>query len=119
MPQTEELLWSHLRGGRLQGIRFRRQHPIDPYIVDFCALRLRVIVELDGDSHIGREDVDRIRQEYLESKGYLVLRFWNNDCYESIDGVLESIYQACLTRQQLKGCEVEDKADENPSPGTN
>ena len=95
MTPAEEILWKYLRDRRFEGFKFRRQQPIDHYIADFCCFSARVIVELEGESHVGRENHDAIRQAYLEAQGFRVLRFLNHDIYEDKDTVLEAIWQAC------------------------
>jgi len=71
---------------------FRNQHAIGNYIVDFCALRKKLIIELDGSQHLEQEEYDAERTEFLKSKGYKVLRFWNNDVMNNIDTVLREIF---------------------------
>jgi very-short-patch-repair endonuclease len=82
-----------LRYRRLHGAKFRRQNPIGQYIVDFFCLEARLVIELDGGWH--PEDVKRIederRTEYLQSQGYTVLRFWNNEITEDIRKALQRI----------------------------
>jgi very-short-patch-repair endonuclease len=91
--EAEQLLWSQLRGRRFDGIKFRRQVPIANYIVDFAALDLKFIIEVDGGQHDVRAAEDAERTRILEESGYHVVRFWNNDVLSNIDGVLESIWQ--------------------------
>jgi len=88
---AERKLWFRLRDRRLRGLKFRRQVTIGNYIADFCCESARLIIELDGGQHSARESQDAKRTTALESQGYLVLRFWNNDVLQNIDGVLESI----------------------------
>jgi len=88
---AERRLWFRLRDRRLNGLKFRRQMPIKSYVVDFCCESAHLIVELDGGQHVERRDVDVRRTADLETYGYLVLRFWNNDVMRNIDGVLETI----------------------------
>jgi very-short-patch-repair endonuclease len=88
---AERVLWFRLRDRRLDGWKFRRQMPIDRYIVDFCCPDARLIVELDGGQHDENRQADAARTEVLSVMGYLVLRFWNNDVLANTDGVLESI----------------------------
>ncbi len=73
-------------------IQFRRQHAIGNYVVDFCAPREKLIIELDGSQHLEQEEYDAERTAFLESKGYKVLRFWNNDVEKDIDTVLTVIW---------------------------
>jgi very-short-patch-repair endonuclease len=88
---AERRLWFRLRDRRLSGLKFRRQMPIKSYVVDFCCESARLIVELDGGQHGERQIEDAKRTAELEKFGYLVLRFWNNDVMQNIDGVLEVI----------------------------
>lgn len=91
MTPPEIKLWSQLRAGRLQGIKFVKQAPIAPYVADFAARDLGLVIELDGDSHAGREAYDAARTAFIESKGYRVIRFTNNEVMSNIDGVLHTI----------------------------
>ena len=84
-------MWSYLRGRRFLGLKFKRQAPIDRFVVDFICVDANLIIEIDGGQHAERADADRERTKILESMGYLVLRFWNNDVLQNIDGVLESM----------------------------
>ena len=76
---------------REDGVRFRRQHAIGTYITDFCAPRKKLIIELDGSQHLEQDEYDEVRTKYLESQGYKVIRFWNNDVMNNIEGVISSI----------------------------
>ena len=80
----------------MQGTHFRRQVPIGPYVVDFACMAAHVIIELDGSQHGLGENIqrDEARTRWLEAAGYRVIRFWNNDLVDNINGVLESIYAA-------------------------
>ena len=86
----EQLLWSILRGRRLGGLKFRRQEPIGPYVIDFCCREKKLIVELDGMSHMDRGEDDRRRGEWLTSQGYHVLRVTNTDV-DDLDAVARLI----------------------------
>ncbi len=88
---AERVLWFQPRGRRLAGLKFKRQVPIDRFVVDFCCADARLIVELDGGQHATRSLEDSNRTKVLESFGYLVLRFWNNDVLQNTQGVLEEI----------------------------
>src|SRR5665811_2172482 len=90
---AERALWLRLRDRRLRGLKFRRQMPIDRYVVDFCCEAAHLIVEIDGGQHAERTQQDAERTAVLEAKGYLVLRFWNNDVLRNVDGVVESIVE--------------------------
>jgi very-short-patch-repair endonuclease len=86
---AERKLWYHLRAGRLNGLKFRRQHPIPPYIVDFYCDAKKLVVELDGSQH--NEEVDRERSRFLEAQGLRILRYWDNEVLQHMDAVLEAI----------------------------
>ena len=89
-PFPERLLWSRLRRRRL-GARFLRQQPIAGYVVDFYCPDARLVVELDGRSHLERGPRDLARQQALEALGYTVLRFWNDELLADLDGVVDRI----------------------------
>jgi very-short-patch-repair endonuclease len=86
--EAEARLWSRLRLIDTKGTHFRRQHAIGPYIIDFCAVKPKLIIEVDGSQHLDQEEYDRERTVYLESKGYRVLRFWNHEVMGEIDTVM-------------------------------
>jgi very-short-patch-repair endonuclease len=88
---VEALLWRHLRHNQLEGLSFRRQHPIGRYIVDFVCLEQRLILEIDGGQHDIEREKDEQRTKWLMAEGYKVLRFWNNEVLTNLEGVLESI----------------------------
>jgi len=88
---VEKILWHRLRNRQVNGCKFRRQHQIGNYVVDFVCPEKRLVVELDGGQHAEQVENDATRTGYLALKGYRVLRFWNNDVVENIDGVLETI----------------------------
>jgi very-short-patch-repair endonuclease len=92
MTPPEDKLWSILRGGRLQGIKFVRQMVFGPdYVADFAARHHGLVIELDGDSHAGREDYDAARTAFMESQGFRVIRFSNSDVMTNIEGVARAI----------------------------
>jgi len=88
---AERKLWFRLRDRRLGGLKFRRQMPVGRFVVDFCREAARLIIEVDGGQHGERLEQDADRTRILEAMGYLVLRFWNNDVLQNIDGVAETI----------------------------
>ncbi len=92
---VEWLLWRRLRNSQLEGVKFRRQQPIEEYIVDFVSFDKKIVIELGGQ-HSGNSDYDTQRDTCLRVNGCTVLRFWNNDVIEDIDGVLEGIRKHCL-----------------------
>jgi len=91
---AEIKLWTYLRGNKLNGVNFRRQHAIGNYAPDFCSPKAKLIIELDGGQHVEQEEYDRERTKYLESQGYHVIRFWNNQVMNDIDGVIHAIILA-------------------------
>ena len=93
MTEAEKIMWSKLRDRRLEGVKFKRQKPIAGYIVDFVALDMKLIVEIDGGRHAERVQEDAARSKVLEESGYHVVRFWNHDVLGNIEGVLESLVQ--------------------------
>jgi very-short-patch-repair endonuclease len=95
--EAEQLLWNKLRQQQLEGFKFRRQQPIDNYIVDFVCFEKRIIVEVDGGQHATRSKDDTARDTYLRQQGFQVLRFWNNEVLQNINGVLEVVKERCLS----------------------
>ncbi len=87
---AEARLWSRLRNDGL-GVNFRRQHAIGNYIPDFCSPKAKLVIELDGSQHLGQEKHDAERTLYLESQGYRVIRFWNSQVLNDIEGVIKTI----------------------------
>ena len=90
---AEQLLWEAVRDRRLDGLKFRRQHPIGPFVVDFCCASCRLVVELDGEVHDDPECAaqDKVRAALLEAHGYRLLRFHNKEILFGLPAVLESI----------------------------
>ena len=97
MTDAERQLWFHLRNRACSGWKFRRQHPVGPYVADFACLRAGVVVEVDGGQHAGR-DADDVRTRYLESCGFIVLRFWNDEVLLRTGLVLEAVHAAMEAR---------------------
>ena len=95
---AESALWQELRNRQLCGYRFKRQHPIGNYIVDFVCLERRLVVELDGGQHLDSVEYGVGRTAYLEDRGFCVVRFWNNQVLNEIDGVKEAILLALTPR---------------------
>jgi very-short-patch-repair endonuclease len=89
--EVEKMMWQALR--TLPGQRFRRQHPIGSYIVDFASPGGKLAIEIDGGQHALHETEDAARSEEIARRGYRVLRFWNNDVMHNLSGVLETIRQ--------------------------
>ena len=91
MSEAEAKLWQHLRAGRLNGHKFRRQQPMGNYIVDFMCVTPKLIVEADGGQHTERAAYDHARTTYLNSLGFTVLRFWNHEILQQTNDVLAEI----------------------------
>lgn len=96
---AEQRLWYFLRNRQLGGYKFRRQHPLGHYIVDFICIKARLIVELDGGQHaeVKQRRRDEARTRYFESRGFRVMRFWNHDVLKNTESVLEAILDALDT----------------------
>jgi very-short-patch-repair endonuclease len=94
----ERKLWSKLRNIQLHGLKFRRQVPLGPYVADFLCFDAKLIVEVDGGQHASAIDADEERSAWLAKNGYRVIRFWNNDVLENVDGVLDEIVEASRQR---------------------
>jgi very-short-patch-repair endonuclease len=94
LTPAEIKLKTHLRAHRMADVHFRPQHAIGHYIVDFRAPRRKLIIELDGSQRLEQKEYDAERTEFLISKGYKVLRFWNNDVMNDIEAVLGVIWDA-------------------------
>jgi len=98
---AEQLLWYSLRMKQMEGLKFRRQQPIDKYIVDFVCFEKRIIIEVDGGQHAARSNEDGERDAYLQQYGFKVLRFWNNEVLQNTRGVLAIIRENCLSHPPL------------------
>ena len=98
--EAEQRLWLHLRTTRFEGAKFTRQHPIGNFIPDFACRSLRLAIELDGGQHAD-SPTDANRTRIIEAHGYRVIRFWNSEVFENLDGVLTVIAQEiALARNQ-------------------
>lgn len=104
LTDSEQLMWYLLRNRRLLGIKFRRQHPLPPYTLDFYSVQLQLAIEIDGSQHINNQQ-DMTRDKYLANNDIEVLRFFNNDILKNTESVLTAIYQR-----------IEEKLDTSPSP---
>ena len=91
MTEAEKALWYHLRAKRFLGIRFYRQKIIGRYIVDFVSLEAKVVIELDGSQHLDNVEYDESRTYYLETQGFQVIRFWNQEILTNMRNVLDII----------------------------
>jgi very-short-patch-repair endonuclease len=104
MTDAEQALWRVLRNRQIDGVKFRRQHPFNDYILDFVCLEIKLVIEVDGGQHGQRTEYDNVRTRELETAGFKVLRFWNNEVLQNIEAVKEKIW---MTLQELR---------ENPIP---
>ena len=91
--KEEDVLWQLLRNRQFMGLKFKRQVPIGNYIVDFVCEEKKLVIEIDGGQHSIPDNVkaDKVRTDYINSKGYRVVRFWNNDINQNIEGVYETL----------------------------
>jgi 2-isopropylmalate synthase len=97
---AERITWRLLRDRRLDGVKFRRQVPIGPFVADFASIEHRLVVELDGGQH-GQSSSDVARDRFLAANGWRVVRFWNNDVMNNREGIYESLQQALALTQTL------------------
>ena len=104
MPKAEQRLWQLLRRRQLDGFRFRRQHPVPPYFLDFFCFDQQLAIELDGWQHHSDEArvYDAKRTEFLAMHGIAVLRFTNEDLFDQPDSVIDAIHQALLERRRSR-----------------
>jgi very-short-patch-repair endonuclease len=109
LTDAERKLWSALHNRQLDGAKFRRQQPIGPFIADFLCQEQRLIVEADGGQRAGSA-ADQRRTAFIESKGYRVLRFWNNDILSNLDGVAQVVAAALSIPHPAQA------SPESPSP---
>ena len=91
LTPVERKLWAALRGDQINGVTFRRQHAIGPFIADFCSVKEKLIIELDGSQHLEQAEYDAERTKYLEAQGYTTVRFWNNQVINDLPGVIVTI----------------------------
>ena len=101
MTDAERKLWHILRRRYLQNFRFRKQVPLGPYIVDFLCKEKHLIIELDGGQHADAVEYDNQRTQWLEKRGYRVIRFWNNEVLTNLEGVAEVILMECNSNYPL------------------
>ncbi len=101
--KPESLIWTVLRAKRLAGLKFRRQHPIGPYFADFACVEKRIVIELDGGYHDFQYEKDRQRQRFLETEGWQVLRFGNDDVLADVEAVAISIARQIGVEPVFKG----------------
>ena len=94
--EAEKILWQRLKNKQLEGFKFRRQQIIGRYIVDFVNFERKLVIELDGSQHAVEKEKDWKRDHWLQAQGFEVLRYWNNEVFENIEGVLEVIREKLL-----------------------
>ncbi len=107
MTDAEALMWKMLRSRRIADVKFRRQHPIGRYILDFYCHEKKLCIELDGSQHMEEEAYDEQRDAWLKEQGIKVLRFWNNQVLAETESVMEAIYNELVLATPLTP---------NPSP---
>ena len=90
---AERKIWSILRGRQMLGLRFLRQYGVENYILDFYCPLIRLAIELDGGQHAENNEADELRTAFLNEQDIVVLRFWNDDIFKNIDGVLQTIFE--------------------------
>jgi very-short-patch-repair endonuclease len=103
LTPAEAKLWAYLRRLRKDGVHFRKQHAIGPYIADFCTPSRKLTIEVDGSHHLEQEDYDSERTVFLEAKGYSLLRFWNSDVMNKIQDVMGVILEELERQGQRNG----------------
>jgi len=96
MTDAEQRLWMRLRREQIPGFRFRRQVPIPPYVADFACLKAHLVIEVDGSQHAQALEQDLPRTKWLESRGFRVLRFWDNEVLLETEAVMESTYASLM-----------------------
>ena len=96
--EAERKLWPHLSARKLRGVRFNRQFPVGQFICDFVSREKRLVIEIDGGHHAMNAVYDARRTRFLNAQGYIVLRFWNNEVLDNLDGVLTKIEEALDNR---------------------
>jgi very-short-patch-repair endonuclease len=94
---AEKALWQRLSRRQTGGFKFRRQQPIGKYVVDFVTFDKKLVIELDGGQHKIQKDEDKKRDKWFEEQGFRVLRFWNNDLFENLEGILELVREKLLS----------------------
>ncbi len=92
---AEQKLWQALRNRNLEGYKFRRQHPLGNFIVDFFCAEVGLVIEVDGWGHLKQREYDQARTDWLEDRGYHVVRYWNDDVLMNLDEVTQDIVKNC------------------------
>ena len=115
MTDAERRLWGRLRLQQL-GPKFRRQHPLGPFVVDFVCLDPKLVIEVDGSQHLDQGAYDDRRSAWLRAQGFEVLRFWANEVLASLDGVVSVIQQSLSGRQPAPTPALPQRGRERISP---
>jgi very-short-patch-repair endonuclease len=110
---AEQRLWYHLRAKRFLGLKFKRQKPIGPYIVDFVCFDPALIIEVDGGQHMEQVEYDQRRDDFLRQRGFLVLRFWNNQVLTETAAVLDGIARVALSPSPSPVCGRGEQMEED------
>ncbi|MBL8520769.1 MAG: endonuclease domain-containing protein [Betaproteobacteria bacterium] len=100
---AERMLWQHLRSRQIHNAKFRRQHAIENYIVDFVSFDVMLVIEIDGGQHAHQAAYDERRDAFLASAGFKVLRFWNSDVLQNLEGVLQAVETYVLLNSRSAG----------------
>lgn len=118
MTGPEQLLWLKLRTRQFQGLKFRRQHGIGPFIVDFYCSERSLVIEIDGDSHADAEQIlkDQQRDRYLQSLGLLVIRYQSHDVVNNLDGVLDDLLRRVDSEATSPRPSLRETERKNPTP---
>ncbi len=103
MTRAETLLWRYIKANRIDGLGFRRQMPLGHYMLDFACLSAKLVIELDGETHdfVSRQNADGKRDAFLESQGFIVLRFTNDQVLTNLAGVVEAIRETATSRRVM------------------
>ncbi|MBI1830216.1 MAG: DUF559 domain-containing protein [Planctomycetes bacterium] len=96
------MLWKELRGRRFAGFKFRRQQVFGSHVLDFYCSNARLALEVDGETHLGKEKLDERRNLWLERQTIKVLRFWNSQIYDELESVLELVFRECECRRDQR-----------------
>ena len=117
MSDAEQAMWHFLRGRQISGLKFRRQHPFADYILDFVCPEVKLVIEIDGGQHGQQAKYDENRTQKLQTAGFRVLRFWNNEVLKEMESVKEKIWLKSRSYNPiptpalpLKGRESKDSA---------
>jgi very-short-patch-repair endonuclease len=117
MTPAEAVLWQAIRDRQLGGYKFRRQQPLGPFYADFYCAEAKLVVELDGESHVGRESADAARTAFFGAEGIAVIRFWNPELTDNLDGVLAAILTSCVSRTSDPAPRKRDASPPSPLGG--